>query len=318
VRVLVTGASGFIGAPLTAAIAAAGHQVRAAVRDRRRRTFPAGVEIALLPDLAGAIDWTPLVSGMDAIVHLAGIAHVGPEIPDAMYDRVNHLATAALAKAAAMAGVRRFVFMSSTRAQAGTASSEPLTEAADPHPSDAYGRSKLAGEAAVRASGVSYTILRSALVYGPDPKGNVANLLRLAASPLPLPFGAFSNHRSLLAVDNLIAAVRFALEDRRAHNETFLVADPDAISVAELVAALRTAAGRKPWLVPVPPAVLSGLLGLVGKRDIAERLAGTLIAEPTKLLAAGWRPVTDTRRALAAMVQAASPRKSGTASRSTP
>lgn len=317
-RVLVTGASGFIGTPLTAALAAAGYQVRAAVRDRRRRAFPEGVEIALLPDLAAVVDWMPLVVGVDAVVHLAGIAHVGPEIPEAIYDRVNHLATAALAKAAAATTVSRLVFMSSTRAQAGAVSREPLTEGATAQPTDAYGRSKLAGEAAVRGSGLPYTILRPALVYGPDPKGNVASLMRLAAKPIPLPFGAFSNRRSLLALDNLIAAVRFALEDPRAGNETFLVADPGAISVSELVALLRTAAGRRPSLVAMPPALLSAVLGIIGKRDMAERLAGTLIAEPTKLLAAGWQPVTDTRTALAAMVQAASPRKSGTASRSTP
>jgi len=318
VKVLITGASGFIGAPLTAALGQAGYQVRAAVRDRRRRSFPAGVEIALLPDLAGAVDWAPLVAGMDAVVHLAGIAHVGREIPDAIYDRVNHLATAALARAAATAGVRRFVFMSSTRAQAGAAADAPLTEMADPQPTDAYGRSKLAGEAAVRASGVAYTILRPALVYGPDPKGNLASLMRVTALPLPLPFGAFSNRRSLLALDNLIAAVRFALEDPRAEGETFLVSDPGAIGVAELISLLRTSAGRRPSLMPVPPAMLSGLLSLMGKRDMAKRLAGPLVAEPTKLLGAGWRPVTDTRTAIAAMVQAASPRKSGTASRNTP
>lgn len=317
-RVLVTGASGFIGAPLTAALAEAGYQVRAAVRDRRRRLLPAGIEIALLPDLAGMVDWAPLVAGMDAVVHLAGIAHVGPEIPDAIYDRVNHLASAALADAAAKAGVPKFVFMSSTRAQAGAASDPPLSESATPHPTDAYGRSKLSAEAAVRASGLRYTILRPALVYGPHPKGNLASLIRLAALPVPLPFGAFANRRSLLAIDNLIAAVRFALEDPRASNETFLVADPDAITVTELVALLRSGAGRKPLLLPVPPALLSALLGLIGKRDMAERLAGPQIAEPTKLLAAGWRPVTDTRTAIAAMAQAASPRKSGTASRSTP
>ena len=107
-------------------------------------------------------------------------------------------------------------------------------------------------------------------------------------------------------------------EDPRAGNETFLVADPGAISMSELVALLRTAAGRRPSLVAMPPALLSAVLGIIGKRDMAERLAGTLIAEPTKLLAAGWQPVTNTRTALAAMVQAASPRKSGTASRSTP
>jgi UDP-glucose 4-epimerase len=318
VKVLVTGASGFIGAPLTAALAQAGYEVRAAVRDRRRSRFPSGVEIALLPDLAGAIDWPPLVAGMDAVVHLAGIAHVGPDIPDAIYDRVNHRATAALATAAAAASVRRFVFISSTRAQAGASASEPLTENAIPQPIDPYGRSKLAAEEAVRHSSVPYTILRPTLVYGANPKGNVASLLRLTARPIPLPFGSFANRRSLIALDNLISAVRFALEDRRAENETFLVADPQAISLAELVALLRTAAGRRPWLLPAPPALLSAVLGLAGKRDMAERLGATLIAEPKKLLAAGWQPVTDTTSAIRAMVQAASPRKSGTASRSTP
>ncbi len=170
----------------------------------------------------------------------------------------------------------------------------------------------------MRAAGVPYTILRPALVYGPGAKGNLASLMRLAALPVPLPFGAFENKRSLLALNNLIAAIRFALEDRRAVNETFLVADPNPISVAELVAMLRAALGRTPGLVTVPPALLSAVLKIIGKGDWFDRLAGTLVADPSKLLAAGWQPAADTRTAIAEMVQAASPRKSGTASRSTP
>jgi UDP-glucose 4-epimerase len=208
--------------------------------------------------------------------------------------------------------------MSSVRAQAGAASREPLSENAEPHPTDAYGRSKLAAEAAVRETGVPYTILRPALVYGRNPKGNVASLMRIVALPVPLPFGAFGNRRSLLAIDNLTAAVRFALENDSAANETFLVADRDAISLAELVTLLRAAAGRRPSLMPVPPALLAVALSLAGQRDMVARLTGALIAEPNKLMAAGWIPVTDTKAAIAAMVQAASPRKSGTASRSTP
>ena len=317
-KVLVTGASGFIGRPLTAALSQAGHGVRAAVRDRRAQHFAPGVEVALQPDLANPVFWGPLVAGMDAVVHLAGIAHVGPDVLASTYDRVNHMATAELVRAAAAAGVQRFVFMSSTRAQVGAAADEPLTETNEPRPTDAYGRSKLAAEAAVRAAGVPYTILRPALVYGPGAKGNLASLMRLTSLPVPLPFGAFSNRRSLLALDNLIAAARFALEDPRATNETFLVANPGAISVAELVAMLRAAAGRKPWLIPVPPAALGLALGMIGQREAYERLAGALVAEPDKLMAAGWQPVIDTETALAQMVQAASPRKSGTASRSTP
>ena len=107
-KVLVTGASGFIGRPLTAALAEAGYQVRAAVRDRRGQGFPPSVEIAIQPDLATPVFWSPLLSGMDAVVHLAGMAHIGPGTPEASYDRVNHLATAELARAVAAAGVHRF------------------------------------------------------------------------------------------------------------------------------------------------------------------------------------------------------------------
>jgi nucleoside-diphosphate-sugar epimerase len=318
VKVLVTGASGFIGRPLTAALVEAGHHVRAAMRDRRGQGFPPGVEIAMQPDLATPVFWSPLLSGMDAVVHLAGIAHVGSDVSEPAYDRVNHLATAELARSAAAANMQRFVFISSIRAQSGAASEEPLSEGDEPRPTDAYGRSKLAAEAVVRAAGVPYTIFRPVLVYGPGVKGNAASLMRLSALPVPLPLGAFSNRRSLLALDNLIAAIRFALEDPRATNETFIVADPQAIRVARLVSVMRAATGRKPWLVPLPTALLSAVLSLAGKRGTLERLAGTLIAEPRKLMAAGWRPVVNTETAVAQMVQAASPRKSGTASRSTP
>src|SRR5205085_3034147 len=134
------------GRPLTAALAAGGYTVRAAVRDRRAQGFPPGVEVAKHPELANPVFWAPLIAGMDAVVHLAGIAHVGTDVPEASYDRVNHVATAELARAAAAAGVRRLVFMSSVRAQSGAAADAPLSETDAPRPSDAYGRSKLAAE----------------------------------------------------------------------------------------------------------------------------------------------------------------------------
>ncbi len=191
-------------------------------------------------------------------------------------------------------------------------------EADTPSPADAYGRSKLAAEEAVRAAGIPYTILRPVLVYGREPKGNLKSLLRLVGLPVPPPLGGLTNRRSLLALDNLTAAVRFALEDARAENETFIVSDPDAPSVAELAATLRAASGHGSSLLNVPPSLLAAALGLIGKRDAFERLAGAQVAEPAKLMAAGWRPVIDTKEGLRRMAQAASPRKSGTASRSTP
>jgi nucleoside-diphosphate-sugar epimerase len=226
---------------------------------------------------------------------------VGPDIPESAYDRVNHLSVADLAHASATASVRRFVFMSSIRAQTGAVADHPLSEVDEPRPTDAYGRAKLAAEAAVLASGVPFAILRPVVVYGPGVKGNLASLLRLAALPIPMPFGRLTNRRSMLALCNLIAAVRFALEDAHAVNQAFIVSDPDALSVAETISILRAALGRNPALLAVPPGLLSLLLGLIGQRASFERLAGTLIAEPTRLLAAGWRPPAETKAALGKM-----------------
>jgi UDP-glucose 4-epimerase len=178
----------------------------------------------------------------------------------------HHLATEELARACLQSGTRHLVFASSIRAQSGPHADSALAEADPPQPTEPYGRSKLAAEQAVRNAGVPYTILRPVLVYTPDAKGNLASLIRLARSPLPLPFGRIANRRSLLAVENLISAIRFALEDPRAKAETFIVADPQAVSVPEIIAICRGAMGRgaaaaaaaRPVRGPVP---------LAGRRD---------------------------------------------------
>ena len=298
-RVLVTGASGFIGNALVIALGATGHEVRAALRRPGQFDFPIRVEIVRHADLASPIDWMPLLVSVDAVVHLAGIAHVGSDVPDALYDRVNHLATAELAAAAKRAGVKRFVFISSIRAQSGPTADHVLTEADDPRPTDAYGRSKLAAEAAVRASGVHFTILRPVLIYGSGVKGNFAALARLAALPLPLPFAAFRNMRSLLGRDNLITAVLFVLGNTASSGETNLVADPEPLSVADIIAAVRQGLGRSPGLLNVPPSLVHMLLRISGRESLWSRLSGDLVVAPDKLIHAGWRPRSDTRAALA-------------------
>jgi UDP-glucose 4-epimerase len=316
-RVLVTGASGFVGRALVGDLAAQGHRVRAAMREPAD-IFARAVEVVAVSDLARPIEWRPLLRDVDTVVHLAGIAHSGPGIAEDVYDRVNRAATAALAGAAAAAGIRRLVFVSSIRAQIGPSSPRIVTEADPPSPTDAYGRSKLAAEMAVRASKVAFTILRPSLVYGAGVKGNLAALIELARKPWPLPFGSLRNRRSLLARENLLAAVHLVLTSEATAGETYGVADPAPLSVAEMVAALRAGLGRRPGLLPIPPALIAGPLAMTGRSDLWDRLGGPLVVDPGKLLAAGWTPTTDTRAGLAAMAQAASPPKSGTASRSTP
>jgi nucleoside-diphosphate-sugar epimerase len=317
-RVLVTGASGFVGRALTDNLATSHIATRAAARDPARITASSGIEPAHLPDLASNVTWTALLDQVTAVVHLAGIAHAGPGLAEDLYEHINHRATATLAAACAEKHIP-LVFISSIRAQTGPAADHVLTETDIARPTDAYGRSKLAAEDAVRRSGTPFTILRPVVMYGPGVKGNLAALLRLAASPLPLPFAAFDNKRSLLAVDNLVSAIRHGLAPPAMPNETYIVADSEPISLADMLTTMRQACGRKAGLLPVPPVLFSGVLRIAQRHDLWERIGGALVADPAKLRATGWTPPIATRAGLAAMAQAASsPRKSGTASRSTP
>ncbi len=304
-RLLVTGASGFLGRAVTAAFARSGCELRAAVRRRPEPDFPSSVEVVQHPDLSEDFDWRGLLDGVDHIVHLAGIAHSGRNISPALYDRINRRATERLAAAAAEAGVRHFVFVSSIRAQSGPAADHALTEHDEPAPSDDYGRTKLAAEAAVRAAGVPFTILRPVLLYGPAARGNFARLLQAALSPWPLPAKNFVNRRSLLSIDNFISALGFVFSAANTKGETYVVADPGIpLRLPDIMATLRQAQGRRPLIVPTPTNYVEVPLRLAGRSDLWDRLGGNLRVDPGKLLAAGWQPVYETRSGLAALIQA--------------
>jgi nucleoside-diphosphate-sugar epimerase len=294
-----------------------GHVVRAAVR-QPQLSFSDGVEVTQHDDLARPIDWRPLLAGIDQVVHLAGIAHIGRGVSAELYDRVNHQATAQLATTAAQAGINRFVFVSSIRAQTGPMADHALTEKDPPAPTDPYGRSKLAAEEAVRTSGVPFTILRPALLYGPGVKGNFAVLARAAASRLPLPVKDFVNRRSMLDIDNFISALQFVLSAPQTTGETYVVSDPGmALRLDDVIATLRRARNRRPLVMSMSTDYLELPLRLIGRSDAWNRIGGNLRIDPGKLIAAGWQPLHDTRAGLTAMAQAAAPQKSGTASVST-
>lgn len=301
-RILVTGASGFVGRALVTELAGAGHAVRAAMR-HPADLFPRQVEVVAVSDLTKPVEWRALLKGIETVVHLAGIAHAGPEIAEQAYDRVNRQATAGLADAAARMGVQRLVFASSIRAQSGPVASAVLDETHEPRPTDPYGRSKLAAEQAVRAANVPFTILRPVLVYGPGVKGNLARLAKWARSPWPLPFGAFSNRRSILARQNLIDAIHFSLRTPATAGETYIVADPVPLTLPQIVTALRTACSRSPGLFSVPGAPMAAMIRAIGKADVWDRLAGDLVVDPGKLMRAGWQPPMPTMQGLAAMMQ---------------
>lgn len=296
-RVLLTGASGFVGRYLLRDLTARGYHVRTAGRGAGP-DIP-GVEHVAIGDLGAPIDWRPLLDGVDHVVHSAGLAHADGDVPEERYQAVNAEATLALARAAQAARVRRFVFLSSIRAQSGPISDRPLSESDTPTPTDAYGRSKLAAERGLAGLDLDWVALRPVLVYGPGVKANMAALVKLARLPVPLPLGGFSAKRSLLAIENLSEAVAFALTEACPARRSYIVSDPEPLSVAQMLAAMRAGLGRGPGLIPVPPSLLALAARLAGRAGAYERLANGLVASPAGLIKAGWQPPVETKAALA-------------------
>lgn len=303
---LVTGATGFVGRALIASLADEPRPVIALVR-RLRDDLPAHViqRIAAPMELLDQDGWLTVLEGVEVVVHLAAIAHIGPDVPEERYDAVNHRAVVALAEAAAAAGVRRIVFMSSIRAQTGAHADSVLSEATPPAPTDAYGHAKLAAEQALAQSGVDHVVLRPTVIVGNEAKGNLALLLRLADTPLPLPFATLSAKRSMVSLDDVVAITRRAIDDPAMAGGTFILADPEPVGFGEALAALRRGLGRRERLFAVPEMLLALPFRLLGRRDIWERVGAPLVARPDALSAIGYRTRLTARAALEALGRAA-------------
>ena len=288
-RVLVTGASGFIGGRLAAALAREGWQVRAAARDPAAIPAASGIEPVAMSDLAAGLDWAELLKDVTHVVSSRRHRACAGPLPDRLYARVNAESVGEIGQGRARQ-VERLVFLSSVRAQSGLSAERPITETDAPAPTDAYGRSKLEGERLLAQSGAPFTVLRPAVVYGKGVKGNIAALATLARTPMPLPFAGLDNRRSLLARDNLVSAIALTLGAREALNETFLVADAEPISVADLVAAMREGLGRAPHLVKMPLGAIKRMMGSFGREADWERVSGAFVIDASKLMRIGWRP----------------------------
>lgn len=299
--IALTGATGFIGQHLLRELPKRGYRLRVLLRR------PAGVPIdaasAIIGDLARPQNMAAALADVDAVIHSAGLAAMSG-VPADDYRILNTEATIGLARAAARAGAKRFVFLSSIRAQAGATAAEVLTERLAPAPTDAYGSSKLAAERGLAELDLDWVALRPVLVYGPGVKGNMAQLVRLARSPYPLPLGALTARRSLLSLDNLVAAIDVVLAAPAPLRRPLIVADPEPLAVPDMVAALRRGLGRRPHLVPVPALLLHAALRAAGREDAYQRLAGPLVADPSALAGLGWAPVVTTPAGLERLARA--------------
>ena len=295
-KALVTGASGFVGNATCARLVAQGMDVIGTVRHPPTRPL-LGVDYRIVGDLDANTDWRDALTGVDTIVHCAARVHVMQETaadPLVAFRTANVAGTEQLARQAAAAGIRRFIFLSSVKVnwEGGLVA---YRETDLPAPKDVYGTSKHEAELGLREikaeTGMELVVVRPTLIYGPGVKANFQALMRALMRGIPLPLGAIHNRRSLLALDNVVDLIVTCIKHPAAANETFLVSDGEDLSTTELIRRLARAIGRPARLIPMSTTVLMAGATLLGRREVAKRLCGTLQVDITKVREVlGWAP----------------------------
>lgn len=286
-RVLITGASGFVGRELRSRLQARGTAVTAAVRFHSfglvagERT--PGLEFEVVGDIGSDTDWTNALKGVDVVVHLAaqmGVMRGATANPMAVFREVNTQGTARLARMAAASGVTRLIFLSSVKVNGEMTESAPFSEDSQPSPQDFYAVSKWEAEQALHAvagnTDLEFVVLRPPLVYGPGVRANFLRLLQWVDRGIPLPLAAVKNRRSLIYLGNLIDALITCIDHPAAANKTYLVSDGEDVPTPELICRMATALGKAPRLWPCPDFLLRTVGALTGKASEVDRLIGSL------------------------------------------
>lgn len=280
--VLITGATGVVGGALARHLAE-NSKIVAPVR-KYSAELPAQVEQRLIGDINGPVEWSGMLNDVDCVVHCAARVHVMQELDtDAFntYRQVNVIATRNLARAAAAAGVKRFVFVSTIKVNGeSTLVDTPFRSTDDPAPKDFYGMSKWEAEQELKdietETGMEVVIVRLPMVYGPAAKGNFDKLVKLVRSGIPLPLGKIENKRSFIYVGNVVEFLALCVHHKNAAGHTFLISDNDDVSTTELLRAIARAINVKVRLLPVPADWISRLARLVGREEFSQRLLGSL------------------------------------------
>lgn len=296
--ILVTGATGFVGRALCHVLKGS-HAVRAVARVPTSAGLPDAIEV-VAGELSCDEDWSASLAGVGAVIHCAARVHVMNEKsadPMAEFRRVNVDGTMHLAQQSAMAGVRRFVFVSSIKVNGEqTRPGAPFVADQAPNPEDPYGISKMEAEEGLRAlareTGMEVVIIRPPLIYGPGVKANFLAMMRWLQRGVPLPLGGVTaNRRSLVFLDNLVDLIVTCVDHPAAANRTFLVSDDEDLSTATLLRRMAAALGRPARLIPVPAGLIVFGAKLIGRPGITQRLCGSLqvdIGKTRELL--GWTP----------------------------
>jgi len=302
----ITGATGFVGSAVLERLAAqAGVEIRALVRRVGVKLPGNAVAVQVGEDFL--LEGGQPLEGVDVLVHCAARVHIMSDAsidPLSEYRSVNVAGTLKLAESAARSGVKRFIFISSIKVNGeGTVPGKPYTADDMPAPVDAYGISKMEAEQRLmllgNATGMEIVIIRPVLVYGPGVKANFRSMMSWLNKGVPLPLGAIPNQRSLVALDNLVDLVVTCLDHAAAANQTFLVSDDDDMSTTELLKRMGEALQTPVRLIPVPAWLLLRGAALLGRKDVARRLCGSLqvdISKTRSLL--GWTPPWTVAQAL--------------------
>lgn len=295
-RVLITGAGGFVGRALCAHAAVHGLAVRGVSRSPIE--FQDGIESVLIADINASTEWIRTVADCDAIIHLAARVHVMSQKDSCAVDefhRVNVAATLNLARQAADSGVRRFIFLSSIGVHGAQSFISPFSADGTVSPHSPYALSKFEAEVGLRSiasqSKMEVVIIRSPLIYGANAPGNFGLLMRLISRGVPLPLGLIRNRRSFVGLGNLLDLIVCCLTHPAAANETFLVSDDEDVSTTEFLRRMGVAMGIRVRLVPLPERWLRIAASFLGRSDIVDRLSGSLqvdISKTRSLL--GWNP----------------------------
>lgn len=296
-NILVTGATGFVGQALVTKLLAEKFSVSALVRSETAY-LPSDIRKVIVPDLVAQTEFQSILHNVEVVIHTAGRAHImNDDVTNSLdeFRKVNTDATLRLAKQAAEADVKRFIFISSIGVN-GTFNSKPFVEADNVNPQEFYAVSKYEAEqgllALAKGIGMEVVIIRPPLVYGASAPGNFGSLVRWMKKGVPLPFGAIYNKRSLVALDNLVNFIIHCIDHPKAANEVFLISDGEDVSTTQLLSKVAKAYGKKTCLIPVPVSWMTFTARLVGKADVANRLFSSLQVDSAKardLL--GWKSV---------------------------
>ena len=299
-RVLITGATGFVGTALTERVSRV-YDTIALVRPQNH-VLSANIQQLVAANIFAA----DLPENIDVIIHLAGRAHILNEQttdPLSEFRKVNVDGTLQLARQALDKKVKRFIFMSSIGVNGSVTLQQPFTEDALPQPHADYAVSKLEAEQELKklfaGSDTELVIIRPPLVYAAHAPGNFARLLKLVASNLPLPFAGTNNKRSFVALENLVDFIQTCIEHPNAANQTFLVADQTPISIRELVQYLKQGMGKKAHFIYIPQPLMKLGAACIGKSKLYEQLFESLEVNTTKahkLL--GWTAPLSTQQAM--------------------